>query len=138
MLPRVHPGTLSIRTATSHGQRLRTGVVQLWASSGKIDLSHAAAAMYLSLIPLFLSFQRMYYHGPSGQRFELYKRGPCAEGHILSYNYGQLRPQCKCKDHYHLHVDGKCYSLNTEGKAKISQLHGNYVKPHFNAPGNLK
>ena len=68
----------------------------------------------------FVSFQRMYYHEPSGQCFELYKRGPCAEGHILSYNYGQLRPQCKCKDHYHLHVDGKCYSLNTEGKTRIA------------------
>ena len=61
-------------------------------------------------------FQRMYYYEPTGQCFELYKQGPCAEGHILSYNYGQLQPQCKCKDHYHLHVDGKCYSLNTEGE----------------------
>ena len=73
----------------------------------------------------FVSFQRMYYHEPSGQCFELYKRGPCAEGHILSYNYGQLRPQCKCKDHYHLHVDGKCYSLNTEGITRIANHNGN-------------
>ena len=57
----------------------------------------------------------MYYYEPTSQCFELYERGPCAEGHILSYNYGELKPQCKCRDGYHLHTDGKCYSLNTEG-----------------------
>ena len=64
---------------------------------------------------LSLLFQRMYFHEPSGQCYELYKRGPCPQGHILSFNYGSLSPQCKCKDGYHLHADGKCYRLNTRG-----------------------
>ena len=71
------------------------------------------------------SFQRMYFHEPSGQCYELYKRGPCPQGHILSFNYGSLSPQCKCKDGYHLHADGKCYRLNTRGdfqlKSKLGQ-----------------
>ena len=70
---------------------------------------------YFWNIPIFFFLQRMYYHEPTGQCYELYKQGPCAEGHILSFNYGSLSPQCKCKDDYHLHSDGKCYKLNTKG-----------------------
>ena len=45
--PGVHQGTLSIRTATSHGQGLRTGVVQLRTSSGKKDsYKNLAAATF--------------------------------------------------------------------------------------------
>ena len=83
----------------------------------------------------------MYFHEPTGQCYELYKQGknilelstyhfmctyiclhfpgPCPEGHILSFNYGNLSPQCKCKDDYHLHSDGKCYKLNTKGYIKL-------------------
>ena len=46
--PGVHQGTLSIRTATSHGQGLRTGVVQLRTSSGKKDLLQKPCCCYLS------------------------------------------------------------------------------------------
>ena len=60
-------------------------------------------------------FQKMYYHPPTEQCFELYHQGPCPEGHILSYNYGSLTPECKCKDGFYLHTDGKCYRLNTDG-----------------------
>ena len=67
-------------------------------------------------------FQRMYFHEPTGQCFELYKQGPCPEGHILSFNYGSLSPQCKCKDGFHLHSDGKCYRLNTGGSTRPIQL----------------
>ena len=58
----------------------------------------------------------MYYHAPTQQCFELYKQGPCSEGHILSFNYGTLQPECQCKDGYYLHRDGKCYKLNTNGR----------------------
>ena len=64
----------------------------------------------------------MYFHEPSGQCYELYKRGPCPQGHILSFNYGSLSPQCKCKDGYHLHADGKCYRLNTRGDFQKKKL----------------
>ena len=59
----------------------------------------------------------MYYHLPTEQCFELYHQGPCPDGHILSFNYGNLKPECKCKDGYYLHTDGKCYRLNTDGNS---------------------
>ena len=65
----------------------------------------------------------MYYYPTTRQCFELYKQGPCPEGHILSFNYGTLRPECKCRGGYHFHPgDGKCYLLNTRGKCKIYQM----------------
>ena len=64
----------------------------------------------------------MYFHELTGQCYELYKQGPCPEGHILSFNYGSLSPQCKCKDDYHLHSDGKCYKLNTKGYKIIRSI----------------
>ncbi len=57
----------------------------------------------------------MYYYEPARGCFELYRQGPCPDGHILSFNYADFRPQCKCKDHHLLHHDGKCYQLNTPG-----------------------
>ena len=61
----------------------------------------------------------MYYHQSSRQCFELYKQGPCPDGHILSFNYGTLRPECKCRAGYHYYQgDGKCYLLNTKGSDK--------------------
>ena len=62
----------------------------------------------------------MYYHAPTEQCFELYKQGPCREGHILEFNYAKLLPECKCKDGYYLYGDGKCYRLNTKGN-KLSK-----------------
>ena len=68
----------------------------------------------------------MYYYPPTRQCFELYKQGPCPEGHILSFNYANLRPECKCRRGYHLHHnDGKCYLLNTRGMKRLLK---NYVK----------
>ena len=58
----------------------------------------------------------MYYYKPTGGCYELYRRGPCPEGHILSFDYGSFEPRCKCRDGYYLHGDGKCYKLNTPGE----------------------
>ena len=69
----------------------------------------------------------MYYHPPTEQCFELYHQGPCPEGHILSFNYGTLTPECKCKDGYYLHTDGKCYRLNTEGKLLNIKINHDFI-----------
>ena len=69
----------------------------------------------------------MYYHQSTRQCFELYKQGPCPDGHILSFNYGNLRPECKCRAGYHFYQgDGKCYLLNTRGNK--TRLFVNLIK----------
>ena len=71
--------------------------------------------VYFTKLKIPSHFQRMYYYEPTGECFELYHQGPCPDGHILSFNYGTFRPQCKCRDGYYQHADGKCYQLNTKG-----------------------
>ena len=88
---------------------------------------------------LLVYFQRMYYHPPTEQCFELYHQGPCPEGHILSFNYGNLVPECKCKEGYYLHSDGKCYKLNTQGN--IGALYLSFFRlicrNNFSSQGNV-
>ena len=70
-----------------------------------------------------LCFKKMYYYEETGQCFELYERGPCNQGHILSFNYATLQPECKCQEDHHLHADGNCYRLNTKGKHITKSKH---------------
>jgi len=61
----------------------------------------------------------MYFYAPTNKCYELYTRGPCAVGHIISFNYTILRPECKCQDNFNFYQeDGACYELNTPGPCK--------------------
>ena len=55
----------------------------------------------------------MYYHADTDQCYQLYTRGPCPLGHILSFNYTTLRPECKCHDGYHYHHEVDKFASNT-------------------------
>ena len=69
----------------------------------------------------------MYYHEETGECFELYSRGPCPAGHVLSFDYAAFRPQCRCKDDYYLHADGNCYELHTQGEIMRTQTLRRYI-----------
>jgi len=59
----------------------------------------------------------MYYHEESDRCYELYQRGPCPLGHILSFDYSTFKPVCNCQEGFHKHTDGNCYELNSEGES---------------------